>query len=118
MEKEVKKYVERTEVYNLRTRYESFYFLFKEQHQQILNILENLDCISEENYDKLYSVLKEYQSDLDKFESLFLILESDANKVKSLYNPTILLKKKRVATLASRMKDESDGEYDPLDLPF
>lgn len=108
----------RNDIYNLRKRYESFYYHFKKNHQELLNILEDGDCIPEENYDKLYSIIKEYEADLDKFESAFLTLSSNNNKIKSLFNETKLLKKKRVAKLTSNMNDDMDEEIDEDDLPF
>lgn len=113
--------IDRNGIYNLRHRYEDFYEIFKRTHQELLNILEDADCIPTENFDKLYSTLKEYEGDLDKFESMFMILSSNNNKIKSLYNETRLLKKKRVATLQSNMErvyDEVDEEEIFDNLPF
>lgn len=107
--------IDRNQIWKTKSKLEDLYNLFRKRHNEILELLDDADCISDEDSNKFYSLLKEYESDIEQVEARFLILKSNNTRIKSLFNDTRLLKKRRLAKLESNM--EYNRDYDD-DLPF
>ena len=69
--------------------------------------------MDDDKKDEIFSIMKKYEADIEKIESLFHNLKSDNLELQSCYNETKLLKKARLTKLNSEMKN-GDGSRPKL----
>jgi hypothetical protein len=106
-------------VWEVKTQLEDLYLNFEDRHNELLRLLDDIDCISPEDHEKTKSILHEYLSEIEKVKGTFLMMKSVHTKIQSTFNDTRLLKKRRLATLQSKMVNYDDDDLDKLDdLPF
>ena len=114
-------------IVEFKKRVEILYDYFEKTHQNLLNLLEDAECIDDEKFDQYHSYLKEYDALLDTIKSKFFALESENKKIESCFSQTKLLKKRRLTKLESNMKrkyedkDDEDEFFDEEEnklLPF
>ena len=105
----MKKQIDYNELFYLKNDLEDLYFYFKDQHNNLLNMIENSECLDDEKFDIYYYHIKEYESLISLLKSNFIQLESNNKKIESCISQTKLLKKKRLVKLESKMgKNEDD----------
>lgn len=108
----MKKQIDYNELIYLKSNLENLYYYFKDQHNNLLNMIENSECLDDEKFDIYHSYVKEYESLISLLKSNFIQLESNNKKIESCFSQTKLLKKKRLTKLESKMDKNDD------DLPF
>jgi len=93
---------------------EKLYTYLNKAHNDTLKLIENIECVNDENIDKYYYIIKEYESKIELLKADFLLLSSENKKIESLINQTKLLKKKRLTKIESNIMvdDECDDECD------
>ena len=109
--------IDYNDIMNFKQKIEELYPYLRKAHQNILNLLEDLECIDDEKFDQYYSYIKEYEAQIENIKSDFLMLSSENKKIESCLNQTKLLKKRRLSKLQSNMNDKYDPD-DPNYLPF
>ena len=103
----------------LKQELEEIYIYFEEQHNNLLNMIENSECLDDEKYDIYHSNTKEYEALISLLKSNFMQLESKNKNIESCFSQTKLLKKKRLTKLDSKMNISlSQYNNDVNDIPF
>ena len=100
------------ELIHFKKEIEELYIYMKKAHYDTLKLIENVECIDDENMDKYYTRIKEYESKIELLKSNFLLLSSENKKIESLINQTKLLKKKRLTKISSNMTNEKYNDED------
>jgi len=100
--------VDYNDVIKFKKEIEELYVYLKRTHENILNIIEDIECIDDDKFDTYYSYIKGYESKLDILKSDFFLLESENKKIKSCISQIKLLKKKRLTKINSNIIIEND----------
>ena len=100
--------VDYNRLFKIKQRLENLYVRFQTTHEEFLKVVEDTDCFDAEKIDQIHTVLLEYDSEIDKLNSQFYILQSKNKDIQACFNETRLLKKARLTKLASNMKREND----------
>ena len=103
--------IDRNKIFNTKIKIEHLYWLLKDRHQELLNLIEDCDCIDDEKSDDFYSILKEYESEVEKIESILISLKSQNTKIESLFSEVKLLKKKRLTKIESKISKYENVEF-------
>ena len=113
--------VDYNEIIKFKKEIEKLYQYLKFSHENILKMIEDIECIDDEKFDMFHSLIKEYESKIEIIKSDFLLLNSENKKIESCLSQVKLLKKKRLTKIKSNMCDKSNDSYDDDeddDLPF
>lgn len=112
--------IDKNLIWKVKLNLEKLHSELKERHNELLYVLEDSDCIpdNEEDFNKFYSSLKEYESDIEKIESMLIVLKSHNTKIESLYNQVKILKKRRVTKLKSNLELVDDDDCGDDNMPF
>ena len=104
--------IDYNEIMALKKQIEELYPFLKQTHQNLLNLLENLDCYDDEKIDTIHSYVKEYESTISLLKSDFLKVNSENKKIESCLSQVKLLKKKRLTKLESNILRQKEVDND------
>lgn len=112
--------VDRNQIWKLKRKLEALHDELRYRHTELSEIIEDADCIpdNEEDFNKFYSTLKLYESDIEKINSMIILLKSHNTNIESQYNQIKLLKKRRSVKLESNLNLDGGVDDDDDLLPF
>lgn len=114
--------IDKNQIWNVKIKLEDLHKELRYRHTELLEVMEDSDCIpdNEKDFNKFYSTLKLYESEIEKIKSMIISLKSHNTNIESQYNQVKLLKKRRNVKLESKLNldNDCDNGYDDDDLPF
>ena len=105
-------------LHEVKEHIENMFYNLQEAHQDIIDIIEDADCLDGEKYDEVYSTIKEYEAEIEQIKANFMTLKSKNKKLQSCLSQTRMMKKLRVTKLESQIYQKHKDEIDDADLPF
>ena len=116
--------IDYNDLMGLNLEFEQLYAHLRNAHNQLLKLINEVECLDNEKIDIYHTHIKEYEAKIAILKSDFFSLESENKKIESCLSQTRLLKKKRITKLESniskKMKIDEEMEFidDDPDLPF
>lgn len=111
--------IDYNKLHSLKSNFENVYYQFQNTHEELLELIENSDCVDDEKIEQYYQYLKRYERKIRELKADFSDMDLINRKIQqSCLNNVKLLKKKRLVKLQSNMKQNNDEYYDDDDLPF
>jgi len=110
--------IDRNKIWKIKNDLETYYTKFLNHHQLILNLLEDVEYITDDNSENFHNILKEYKKDMLMFDKVFNLFERHERQIKMLIQDDVgILKKKRQDILTQINSKMKGYRYDD-GLPF